>query len=346
MVELLRAQNGLISRRQILAAGGDDQLIARLVRRRELTRVYRAVYVDHTGPLSWEQRAWAALLYYWPAALSGASALRAHGVRTTGSGRARRTRATDRADALAPDAPVEIAIDGTRHVRAIPGVRVRRVERLAAFVQPNLTPPRFRLEHALLDVAARAGRDDDAVAVLADSCQCGRTTARRLHSALQVRSRLRRRRFLLEVLADVAEGAYSVPERRYLRRVERAHGLPRGHRQLRASLTAGAAYRDVHYRRFRMVVELDGRLGHDEVADEWDDLDRDIDGALDEQLTIRAGWRHVLDACRLASAVARLLRARGWTGSPAACSPGCTVLRDWNTQSAGQPAAFRSGSGA
>ena len=70
-----------MSRRQILDLGGDDDLIERMIRRREWVRVHRGVYANHTGPLSWQQRAWAAVLLLTPAALTGVSALRAHGVR-------------------------------------------------------------------------------------------------------------------------------------------------------------------------------------------------------------------------------------------------------------------------
>ncbi|MDP3891593.1 type IV toxin-antitoxin system AbiEi family antitoxin domain-containing protein [Nocardioides sp.] len=75
---LLRSQAGVVARRQVLECGGTDNDIERLVRRREWARVHTGVYVDHTGPLSWEQRAWAAVLAHWPAALAGAAALRAH----------------------------------------------------------------------------------------------------------------------------------------------------------------------------------------------------------------------------------------------------------------------------
>jgi hypothetical protein len=82
---LLALQRGVISRRQVLAAGGVDHEIARLLRRRIWARVHDGVYVDHTGKPSWQQRAWAAVIYYWPAVLDGASALTAYGVRATGT---------------------------------------------------------------------------------------------------------------------------------------------------------------------------------------------------------------------------------------------------------------------
>ena len=54
-----------------------------MLRRREWARVHPGVYVAHTGPLSWPQRAWSAVLLVAPAALSGSSALHAHGVGVT-----------------------------------------------------------------------------------------------------------------------------------------------------------------------------------------------------------------------------------------------------------------------
>ncbi|MGV0835473.1 type IV toxin-antitoxin system AbiEi family antitoxin domain-containing protein [Mycolicibacterium thermoresistibile] len=76
----LELQGGVVSRRQALAAGMQDHDIRRMLRRREWVRVHAGVYVDHTGPLSWLQRAWAAVLYAEPAALCLESAL---GVETT-----------------------------------------------------------------------------------------------------------------------------------------------------------------------------------------------------------------------------------------------------------------------
>ena len=71
---LIDTQDGVINRRQALAAGLTDPDIRRRLRRREWARVHPGVYVDHTGPLSWRrERAWAAVLYAEPAARCGAS---------------------------------------------------------------------------------------------------------------------------------------------------------------------------------------------------------------------------------------------------------------------------------
>jgi hypothetical protein len=65
-----------------------------------------------------------------------------------------------------------------------------------------------------------------------------------------------------------------------------------------------------------VVVELDGRLGHEATTDRWNDLERDLDAVVQGDLTVRAGWGLVLDPCRLAAALVRILLARGWTGRP------------------------------
>ena len=71
MHHLLHDQLGVIARRQVLAAGGDDNLIERLVRRNEWRAVHPGVYVDHTGVPTREQQRMAAVLFAWPAALVG-----------------------------------------------------------------------------------------------------------------------------------------------------------------------------------------------------------------------------------------------------------------------------------
>ena len=130
---------------------------------------------------------------------------------------------------------------------------------------------------------------------------------------------------MLAVLEDLAVGANSALERRYLVDVERAHRLPVGRRQQRVANGRLSAYRDVYYEGLHTVVELDGRLGHDSTTDRWDDLDRDIAAAIAGDVTIRAGWRQTLNACRLAVAVGGILQSRGWTGSPMPCAAECPV---------------------
>ena len=188
------------------------------LRRRELARIHPGIYVDHTGPATWSQRAWAATLFHWPAALAGPSALRAHGLRSfTGGGRADAwTDKGSRFGRVAAVEPVHVVVDASRRVVPPSGVVVTR-------------------------------RSDFESRVLSDACQEGATTASRLRATLAARGRLPRRRLLLAILDDIANGTMSVLERRYLSEVERAHGLPTARRQVRAVTRWGVTYRDVEY---------------------------------------------------------------------------------------------------
>ena len=179
----------------------------------------------------------------------------------------------------------------------------------------------------MLFSASKRRREDAAVALLADACQSRRTTAVRLTSALQEHPRLPRRALLTEVLTDLATGSLSALERRYLRDVERAHGLPTAARQRRVVAGRGPTYRDADYLGGRVVVELDGRVGHESAADRWADLDRDLESSVRGSTTVRVGWRQVLEPCRTAAVVAGILVARGWSGGIRPCRRGCTALR-------------------
>jgi hypothetical protein len=69
------------------------------------------------------------------------------------------------------------------------------------------------------------------------------------------------------------------------------------------------------------VVELDGRLGHTSGAGRHADLQRDLEAAVDRLGTVRLGWGQVFTgACTTAVLLGRLLQARGWAGTPVACS--------------------------
>ncbi|QYJ05681.1 hypothetical protein KUV85_08375 [Nocardioides panacisoli] len=310
VAELLASQDGVVARRQVLAAGEDGGDVARRLRRREWVVVHPGVYVDHTGPLTWQQRSWAAVLACWPAALAGWSAIRAH----EGPG--------PRGGA---EGPVEVVVAHRRRIRTPEGVVVRRDRHLDDRVQWNRSPPRMRYDAAVLALAAGAATDMAAVAVLADACGARRTTAARLRRQASATPRLRRRAWLLAVLDDVAEGTCSVLEHAYLRRVERDHGLPRGQRQVPAIAGGRRMMRDVVYAgrspAWTQVVELDGRLFHSSAESRDRDLERDLDAALDGADTVRLGYAQVVARpCATAAKIAALLRRRGWEGALRPCA--------------------------
>ena len=199
-------------------------------------------HVDHTGEPSWDQRAWAAVLWGWPSALSHSSALAV----VEGPGSPHRS------------GVIEIAVVKDRRLLDRPGVVVRRSAHVAARTHVA-APPRVRYDDAALDVVARLDRGDDVVAEVGRVVQVRCTSPERLLSAVRSRRRVRHRDLLVDLLGDLAAGATSALERRYLCDVERAHGLPQAIRQLRHRTRDGVVYRDVLYvlAGRLLVLELD-----------------------------------------------------------------------------------------
>lgn len=315
VTRLLNQQDGVISRAQVLARGGSDADIRRMVRRREWARLLPGVYVDHMGAPTWRQRAHAAVLYAGPrAALDRESAIRAD----AGPGWR----------GCPDDAPIRVAVSLDRSVVELADVRVRRVSGLDAKVRWNLSPPRLRTEEAVIDLASGLRDQHALIEALAAPVRARCTTAQRLLDVLESRARVPRRALMVDVLRDIRDGSCSVLEQGYLTRVERAHGLPPGRRQLQATVDLPgkrSIYRDVDYPAFGVVVELDGRVAHDSSAQRDADLDRDLECA-GELLTVRLGFGQVFGRpCRTAGRLARVLVRRGWTSSPVACGDDCRL---------------------
>ena len=228
----LADQAGVVARAQLRTLDLEPHDIRRLIRRRELSVIHPGVYLDHTGDATWLQRAWAAVLFCWPAALAAESAMRA----ADGPGRR-----------AAEDGPIHVVISRARRVVAPAGIQVVRTFGLDDRVLWNLGPPRMRYDEAALDVALASRGEFAAIGAVARAVQSQHTTATRMRAALDLRTRAPRRDLLTAVLDDVAAGACSVLEHGYLTRVEVPHGLPTADRQQRGHTTAGVVYRDATY---------------------------------------------------------------------------------------------------
>ena len=176
------------------------------------------------------------------------------------------------------------------------------------------------------EVTQSAGSIDEAVGWLARACGGRHTTPGRLRAVLVRRRHLRWRAELFAALTDVRAGCHSVLERRYLTRVERAHGLPAAGRQTSTQpVGRRRRYDDVRYRRWRLVVELDGRVAHPEET-RGRDRRRDNDTVVSGDAVLRFGWGDVTERpCLVARDVATVLRRGGWGGRLRSCSPGCAV---------------------
>ena len=309
--EIARWQAGAISRRQLLDAGLTSKLIARRLMRGRWQQLYWGVYAVFTGPPPRETWLWAAVLRAGPGAvLSHLTAAELHGLL---------------------DAPAEaifVTVPATRRI-ATAGIIVRTSWRIAQATQPGREPPRTSVEETVLDLVELASTFDDACGWITRACARWLTTEERLRDALAARKKMRWRPELDDVLAAAGDGIHSVLEYRYLRDVERAHGLPRSRHQVRVVIDGKAVYRDAYYDEYQLAVEFDGRLAHPD-EERWRDSRRDSQAGAQGIQTIRYGWRDVYGhACRTAVLQAQILQRRGWSGTPRPCSEGCPVGRDW-----------------
>jgi hypothetical protein len=204
--------------------------------------------------------------------------------------------------------------------------------------------PRTPVAETVLDLVAASASFDDAYSWVS------RATGRRLASAgmikeaMAARKRMRWRGWLTDALDDVADGVVFPLELRYVRDVERAHGLPAARRQARRELAGGVRYLDNFYDAYRLCVELDGRSSHP-PEQKWQDADRDNGNlfAGDVQ-TVRFGVRDVtVRRCARAGQLAAALMRRGWDGAGLhACGAGCQVTVRNSPGSAEVPRILRS----
>jgi predicted transcriptional regulator of viral defense system len=309
--ERARRQAGAISRQQLLAAGLTPQMITTRLERGRWQMLYRGVYAVFNGPPPRESLLWAAVLRAGPGAvLSHLTAAELHGLLDS------------------PAEAIFVTVPSTRRVKTS-GLVIRVSERIGEATQLNREPPRTSVEETVLDLVELALTFDDACNWITRACGRRLTTEKKLRDAMSVRKKMRWRVKLDDVLAAAGDGIHSVLEYRYLRDVERAHGLPRSKHQVRVVIDGRSAYRDAYYEEYRLAVELDGRLAHPD-EERWRDSQRDNKSGVQGIQTARYGWRDVYGrACETALLQARILRRRGWPGTPRPCSADCAVGRLW-----------------
>jgi very-short-patch-repair endonuclease len=299
----------VLSRGQALASGLTDAAVRAHLRAGRWQRALPGVYATFTGPLPWPARCWAALLYAGhDAVLSHDTAAALHGL----------------AD---PALPVHVTVPHARRVARRPQVIPHRCRDL--HIRRVIgTPPRTSPAHTVLDLVDETTTVDRGLAVVAHSCQRLPSLPSELRGALEQRTRLRWRDAVDVALADVAAGAHSVLELRYLRDVERPHRLPEGRRQRQTVRQGVRRFTDVAYERFRLAVELDGRQGHEGVDGRLRDARRDNAASLAGEHTRRFGWHDVVGRpCEVAQQVSRMLTLGGWAGTPRACGSGCGLTQ-------------------
>ena len=220
---------------------------------------------------------------------------------------------------LLPDAPRIIDVLAAKRVQVQGPWRFIREAIGARSDRAIGSPSRLHPATTVLDLANDATRGH-VVGLLTTATQRRLTSPQLILAELADRRVHRHRRLISEILAEVGDGVESPLEYRYVRDVERPHGLPRGRRQKSRS---DLPYRiDVDYQAYSLLVELDGLLNHDGTG-RFRDMSRDNLHALVGALTFRFGWIHVADQpCATAWLVHCALRQRGLTEPFSRC-PHC-----------------------
>jgi len=229
-----------------------------------------------------------------------------------------------------PHPALHVAIPEERHVRRTyrtrpdaPPVIIHRSDRIARSRHPVLLPPRTRIEETVVDLTQFAPTFDEAYHWLSQACGSRLCTVSMIRAALEVRKKVRYRAQLAAALGDVADGALSPLEYRYVHGVERPHGLPAARRQAPVTLGGQRRYLDNLYHDYLLAVELDGIAAHP-VGERWRDMRRDNSLAGLGVLTLRYSWSDVTgQRCAVAGQIAAILAQRGWAGRIRRCSPGC-----------------------
>lgn len=284
-MRLANAQSGVLSREQVLSFDVSRHIIARLLNDDRWRMIDRGIYLTLPVEPSWLALAWAGILIGGVGARLGPNA----------SG------FLYKLVELEP-IPVDVLVPVARYAQRHGPWHFHRERAGARSASTHGSLPRLDVEATVLELCAKS-TEGEIVGLISTAVQRRLTTPGRLSKALAARRRQRHRRLINDLLRDVAVGAESRLEVSYLRKVERAHGLPDGNRQRRRH---GLPYfTDVGYDDYALLIELDGRVGH-EGTDRFRDMERDNRFALVDWTTLRYGWYDVVERpCEVAAQVAQ-----------------------------------------
>ena len=312
---LLAIQANVVTTSQAHERGMSGVDIARLARTGQWQRLYRGVYYVFNSPVPRDARLWAAVL-------------------RTGHGAVLSHETAAEVWRIADERCPVINLSVPRKTGPVPtaaGVRVHYSARLPrAEFGPAVAlrmPPVTTAEEAVLDLAATSASAEDAVNWAIRACQRRKTTADLIGMYMLEpgHRELRWRADLQDALTEIRSGVQSPLERRYLHKVERAHRLPEGRRQVKVKRGSSVLYHDVRYADFRVVVELDGVAYHSGDARRRDDR-RDNSNTLENLFTLRYGWIQVAyHPCEVAYEVWTLLVRQGYRVALQRCGQECAA---------------------
>ncbi len=304
-----RSQAGVVSRTQLLMIGCTDAFIRSNIAAGRWSRLLPGVFNTVTGAPSFHAWWWATHLWAGDDSdLHGATALQAWGL-------------------MRPNWPIVIAVPAYRQIRTrAENVEVVRLRQMRPVRFPTGCPATESIEHALLDLASHMKGEHEVMSLLTSVCQKQPATIRKLSAALKGRRRIGHRVLMTEIISEVKDGATTMLEIPAIRRIFRAHGLPSGRGQVREFQEGAVVVRDRVFEQYGLVVEFDGRLGHADSRGRFRDHRRDNAVAISGRATLRFGWVDVhREACESAAQVVKVLRLRGWAGTPTLCGPSCRI---------------------
>jgi hypothetical protein len=324
---LLDVQCGIVSRQQALSLGFTSSRIRHRLRSRRWRRVHAGVYATFTGQLPRTARLWAAVC------AAGEGAMLSHETAAEVQG------VVDRP--VSPEIHVTVA-SRRRPLQRKPvrGIVIHRSDQSRPrFPDGSRQLPCTRIEDTVLDLVTSAATFERGYSWIARAVSRDLVTVAALRSALESRARVRWRVWLTDAFKDSGDGVNSTLERRYVRDVERAHGLPEAQRRAPRTLGGSTQYKDNWYAEYRLAVEVDGPAYHQGNRAEADRVRDNLNLAADGVQTCRFGPVGVTErACESAALLAATLRRNGWTGTPHPCHrPGCAVARTTRLQRTSRP---------
>jgi putative AbiEi antitoxin of type IV toxin-antitoxin system len=262
-----RRQHGVVTHSQLVAAGVPTRTVTHRCGNGVWQRPLPGVVVMHSGPLSWQQRYQAALLYTLgrrppdpggrpgPGLVTGVAALALYGLRSVPL--PERVRGVD------------VLVPMGYGMRSLGGVRVRRTHRMPQPVLLADRLPAVPLRRAVVDAVRGGGGHRVAVSgLLHEVVQTGRMSPDQL--AAEVRgARLSGRADVAGVLSEIADGVRS-PAEGLARGVVLATELPRPLWNPRLTLEGEfLAVPDAYWTEEGVMLEVDSKEHHWAVAD-WE----------------------------------------------------------------------------
>lgn len=260
LADVVDRQEGVLTRRQLAAAGFPDRRVRTALDARRWRTFGRTVVVLHNGTLTPRQREWVAvLLPDKAAALAGLSAATAAGLR-----------------GFEPD-QVHIVVGHDTQVSAPRWVKLHESRRFGvADINPVAAPPRTRAARAVIDAATWSWPPRRACAILCAAVQQRVVPADRLLTELRRAGRIRHVRIMRDILGDIGGGGHTLAEID-LGPLALQAGLPRPRRQvLRPEPNGRVRYIDAGFDLpdgTVLAVEIDGAV-HLQPQAWWDDTSR------------------------------------------------------------------------